>query len=98
MVVLIVFHDNASLRHGMGMALRVSGPFDRTGFDLLDGRKTVDMEGDICSVCLSVEMTKVHSAAKALKLKHRWVKWRLGTVFGRVRRQLPHTVLNQTNK
>jgi hypothetical protein len=33
-VYLVVFHDYASLRHGMGMALRVSGPFDGTGFDL----------------------------------------------------------------
>ena len=43
MVVLVVFHDNASLRHGMGMALWVSGLFDETGFDLLDGRNTVEM-------------------------------------------------------
>jgi hypothetical protein len=42
-VDLVVFHDYASLRHGMGMALRVSGPFDGTGFDLLDGRTTMIM-------------------------------------------------------
>lgn len=43
LVDLAVFHDYASLRHGMGMALRVSGPFDGTGFDLLDGRTTMIM-------------------------------------------------------
>lgn len=39
MAVLVVFHDNASLRHGMGMALRVSDPCDGTGFDLFRWEK-----------------------------------------------------------
>ena len=81
----------------MGMALRVSGSFDGTGFDLLGERKRADMRRDVCSVCLSVEMTqswRYCQSVEAQALPSQVAECCSRRAAG----QLPHTELNQTKK